>query len=319
MLKAKNINFFQAFALIFWVVYIFAYQQYPDFNKNLFMSITMIFGSMVAGATSEGGGAIAFPVMTLLYKIPPYVARDFSLFIQSFGMTAALFTMRKNKLSISKYFLITALTGGIIGQVLGLLYLESLITPTLLKISYTSLWMSFAFVLWLHLKKEPNTRTDIKVTKKNIVLLIFFSLFGGILTSLTGNGIDIVTFSLATLYFGIEEKVATRTSVCLMALSSIIGVALRLLTTPQHQLAPLALDYWLVCLPVVIFGAPLGALFITQKSRKFVIHLLITSIVIQFIFSWWILPLTLVMKLLSIFIILTGLLGFTILRKIKPS
>ena len=35
--------------------------------------------------TSEGGGAVAFPVMTLLLKIDPKVARDFSLMVQSVG------------------------------------------------------------------------------------------------------------------------------------------------------------------------------------------------------------------------------------------
>jgi hypothetical protein len=49
------------------------------------MTITMIFGSMVAGATSEGGGAVAFPVMTLVLKIQPTIARDFSLMTQSCG------------------------------------------------------------------------------------------------------------------------------------------------------------------------------------------------------------------------------------------
>jgi len=56
------------------------------------MSFTMIFGSMVAGATSEGGGAVAFPVMTLALKVPPSVARDFSLMCQSFGKANPLFT-----------------------------------------------------------------------------------------------------------------------------------------------------------------------------------------------------------------------------------
>ena len=35
--------------------------------------------------TSEGGGAVAFPVMTLLLKIKPTIARDFSLMVQSVG------------------------------------------------------------------------------------------------------------------------------------------------------------------------------------------------------------------------------------------
>ena len=45
----------------------------------------MIFGAMVAGATSEGGGAVAFPVMTLALGIRPTIARDFSIMIQSTG------------------------------------------------------------------------------------------------------------------------------------------------------------------------------------------------------------------------------------------
>ena len=54
------------------------------------MSLTMCFGSFIAGATSEGGGAIAYPVMTLgPWKIHPLVARDFSLMIQAVGMIAA--------------------------------------------------------------------------------------------------------------------------------------------------------------------------------------------------------------------------------------
>ena len=43
--------------------------------------------------TSEGGGAVAFPVMTLALSIEPTVARDFSMMIQSVGMSAASFTI----------------------------------------------------------------------------------------------------------------------------------------------------------------------------------------------------------------------------------
>ena len=40
----------------------------------------------ISGMTSEGGGAVAFPVMTLALGIKPAVARDFSLMIQSCGI-----------------------------------------------------------------------------------------------------------------------------------------------------------------------------------------------------------------------------------------
>ena len=40
--------------------------------------------------TSEGGGAVAFPVMTLALGIKPAVARDFSLMIQSCGILSKM-------------------------------------------------------------------------------------------------------------------------------------------------------------------------------------------------------------------------------------
>ena len=69
-----------------------------------FMSITMIFGSMIAGATSEGGAAVAFPIMTLVFGIAPPVARDFSYMIQSVGMTAAAFTILFMRVQASNCF-----------------------------------------------------------------------------------------------------------------------------------------------------------------------------------------------------------------------
>lgn len=49
------------------------------------MPVTMLLGSFVAGITSEGSGAVAFPVMTLALHLNPQVARDFSIMIQSVG------------------------------------------------------------------------------------------------------------------------------------------------------------------------------------------------------------------------------------------
>ena len=52
-------------------------ERFGLFTDNWFMSVTMAVGSFIAGATSEGGGAVAFPVMTLGFKIPPH-RQDFS-------------------------------------------------------------------------------------------------------------------------------------------------------------------------------------------------------------------------------------------------
>jgi hypothetical protein len=66
-----------------WLVAMLAGDRFGLFRDGWFMSVTMLVGSFIAGATSEGGGAVAFPVMTLGYGIAPPVARDFALLIQS--------------------------------------------------------------------------------------------------------------------------------------------------------------------------------------------------------------------------------------------
>ena len=52
--------------------------------------------SMFIGMTSEGGGAVAFPVMTLALSITPEVARDFSLMIQSCGEKKYLASIQRS-------------------------------------------------------------------------------------------------------------------------------------------------------------------------------------------------------------------------------
>ena len=55
------------------------------------MSLTMIIGGFIGGATSEGGGAVAFPVMTLALALEPAVARDFVYVSQSAGWPGRIF------------------------------------------------------------------------------------------------------------------------------------------------------------------------------------------------------------------------------------
>ena len=53
-----------AIVMISWAFYMTNTNQFHLFENNWFMSVTMIFASFIAGATSEGGGAVAFPIMT---------------------------------------------------------------------------------------------------------------------------------------------------------------------------------------------------------------------------------------------------------------
>ena len=99
----------------------------------------MILGATVGGMTSEGGGAVAFPVMTLALGIQPAVARDFSLMIQScgksylknfdldfdfysyefVGMTSAAFTIIWMNIKIEWHSIIFCSIGAVFGLIFG--------------------------------------------------------------------------------------------------------------------------------------------------------------------------------------------------------
>lgn len=309
----KNISKFSWLVIGLWVIFFISFGSPEVLKENYFVSITMAIGSFIAGATSEGGGAVAFPVLTLLFKIQPAVARDFSLLIQSFGMTAASLTIIKKKITIEKQTLLYASLGAVIGNVLGFSFFTQLFNPQALKLFFCSLWLAFAFVLIkIKIYGTPLRSTQVTQNKKSQVNLISIGVLGGILNSITGSGLDIFTFSLLTLFYNIDEKIATPTSVVLMALNSILCVALKLLFF--GGVAEQALNFLQVSLPIVVIGAPLGSLFISQRSRSFITKLLVCIIIIQFITALIIIPLNTNLIFLISFTFFISLLFFYSLR-----
>lgn len=57
------------------------------FLDNTGVALTMAFGSLVNGGTSEDGGTIGFPVFTKVLDVKAEGARLFTFAIQSVGMT----------------------------------------------------------------------------------------------------------------------------------------------------------------------------------------------------------------------------------------
>lgn len=86
-LKRMGLWFLKSnFLKIMWWTLAFRYNFFRLFPTHYELPLTMVVGATVAGMTSEGGGAVAFPVMTLLLHIETEVARDFSLMVQSCGL-----------------------------------------------------------------------------------------------------------------------------------------------------------------------------------------------------------------------------------------
>lgn len=303
--------------VIGWAIFMHINQNWSLFADNWFMTVVMIFGSFIAGASSEGGGAIAYPVMTLFFSIGPDVARNFSLAIQSFGMTFAAIWIFLSRIKIEKNYLLIAGIGGAIGIIFGTYTIVPLIQPSYAKMMFVSFWLSFGLALWVvNFVRKRDSKEQLPVlTNYQKGELLFIGILGGIFSSVFGNGIDICTFAFVVLKYGLSEKVATPTSVILMASNAIIGALLHTFVLGNMQAE--AVNYLLVCLPVVIFGAPFGAFVINQIGRKTIAMILIAIIIIQFISALAIIQPSFVLITFSLGIFLLGIVVFFLLTSFK--
>ena len=292
-----------------------------------YMSLTMVLGSLVAGATSEGGGAIAFPVMTLALGVPPHIARDFSFAIQSFGMTCASITILGLGIPIDKSALLWGTTGGTVGLLLGLEFVAPHLPPAYAKILFVSLWIAFAVALFrlnasdwdrcvyssskesddsqkearklARVEKEADFEVDASKTipeeaerrrlsakTQRALVLSGFGLFGGLTSSIAGSGLDMATFSVLTLLYRVSEKVATPTSVILMAINAVLGMCFRFAGIGGDYAEGEQQTVWnfvAVCIPIVVIGAPIGATISAKVSRHVISGFIYFLDSIQFI------------------------------------
>jgi uncharacterized membrane protein YfcA len=291
------------------------------FKDFWFMSLTMAFGSFIAGASAEGGGAVAFPVMTLIFKIPAEVARNFGLAIQSLGMTMASLLIFLRGIKVEHKYLWLTSAGGALGIFLGTWYLVPIIPGPFAKMLFVTFWLSFGLVLYyvneIYKRHTVDDLPHFSAFEKFTIVIV--GIIGGMLSSLLGSGLDIFSFSYVTMRYHLSEKVATPTSVVIMGLNTVVGFFLHYFILKDF--GPEEFNYWLVCIPVVIFGAPVGAYFINSKTRSFISKFLYLIILVQFVSALFIIKPAGTLLYFSIFVFVFGIFfffGFALLsRKIK--
>lgn len=299
-----------------WGAWALAVPEDVPFERTWPLAIAMLVGSFVAGATSEGGGAVAFPVMTLLFAIPPMVARDFGLMIQTVGMGAAALVILSRRAPIATRALWLAGPTGIVGLAFGLRFVAPHVSGPAVKLFFCALWAAFALA-HLRVSRGRASHRDAGTLPDSAWLagsgrdgapwILAAGLVGGVVSSLVGTGLDIVVFSVLVLRLHVPETIATPTSVVLMAFGSAVGFALRL---AEGGPVDAAWTYWWTCVPVVVVGAPLGARFIEGKGRVFLSRLLYASIALQLVGALVLLPLTPALVLFGLATFGLGLLLF---------
>lgn len=272
-----------------WFGYMFLSNSWHLFAEYWPVSLTMTLGSFVAGATAEGGAAVAFPVFTKVLHIPSVDARTFGLMIQAVGMTMAAVVIWVQRVKMLPRVIGWVSFGGIFGQLVGT-YLISIPNPYP-KILFTFVATAFGVAMiisrwwmnWAPREDLPEWRTQYKA------LFFFIGIFGGTFAAQTGSGIDMLTFIVLTLAFGIDEKISTPTTVTIMGLNSIVGFFLHGVIS---QDIGIAWNYWLVAVPIVILGAPLGAYVASKVNRDGIIKFLLFLIGVELVTTILLIPFT---------------------------
>ncbi len=291
---------FSVLITVVWFVAVLTTDTFDRVWDNIVAAPTMMFGSFVAGATPQGGGAVAFPVFTKGLGVPSEVARTFSLCIQSVGMLTASVAILVRRRPISLPAVLWSMPAGLIGLALGLWLLTDHDTPfwtsvlpgPYVKVFFTLLVLAMAFVVFLGSRvpvREIRTSID-PLGRRQIIFLCIAGLCGGLASSQVGSGADVFMYLVVVVMLGLEPRIGVPSSVLVMATLSIAGfvylgliqgqldvtVADGMVTSvggqelngdfPARRYDLLGL--WLAAVPVVCWGAPLGSAFAARITTR---------------------------------------------------
>jgi uncharacterized membrane protein YfcA len=289
----RAIRFNLLIAWIVWIAWLVLGGRYAIHHLivDWRIALTMVFGSLVGGGTSEGGGAIAFPIFTKVLHIAPRDARNFSLAIQSIGMGAATMSILYLRIPIERRALVYAGLPGVLGIALGAKFLAPHIPPIFVRTSFTVLVSSMGVALLLvNREKDVIRNRAIPVfgsLEKSI--LISAGLLGGVVSSLVGTGENSLVFMVMVLLFRVDEKIVTPTTVILMTMVTIPGFLLHLFL--MKDFSPTVMGYWLAAVPIAVVAAPLGALICSHMNRRSIVRLLLLLIALEFLSTIFLVPL----------------------------
>ena len=300
-----------------WFWFMTENNKFDILQENLAVMITMVFGAFIAGSSPEGSASVAYPIFTLYLGILPDVARNFAFAIQSIGMTAASIYIINKKIPLDWNYIIYVTLGGLLGLVLGSFYLVPYVLPVYAKLIFVSLWLAFGIILFLENRKDKRVIFEKIVDFRNmdIINLLVFGFIGGGISSLFGTGINIFTFCFLVIYYKVNEKVATPSSIIIMTMETIAGFALHAFI--MRDIVQQTYDMMLSCIPIVIFFAPLGAYLVHKISRHTFTTFLYVIFLIQYIGAMIVIKPDIQKSALSLGIIITGLLFFKYISSLK--
>lgn len=257
-------------ALVVWVFLFANFNDLAFLGSHWHYPAIMVLGAFVAGLTPEGGGAVAFPVLSVFFNVDRVLARDFSLMIQSIGMTSASIFILSNKANQLRAYkpLLWFIPVCFAGFVLGMQLLQTL-PVFIIQALFLSLITTFAIAYYYSKHRGDLTSLAARGPRDHAMLLVILIL-GGMCASLFGTGADIILYTLLVTRFTMKEKIATHMSIILMASISILGYAYRHFV--DAGLAPDQFRTWLCAYPVVLFMAPFGTYILQRMNVEWMLR-----------------------------------------------
>lgn len=270
MFRSRLFTLWFVGALATWGLLFARFNDLAFLADHWYYPAIMVLGAFVAGLTPEGGGAVAFPILSVFFQIDRVLARDFSLMIQSIGMTSASIFILTHPNAVLRHYrpLLAAIPVAFAGFVLGMHTVQNL-PVYLIQALFLSLITTFAIAYVFGDHRGDRPALEVRKTS-DWVLLGGVLVLGGLCASLFGTGADILLYALLVTRFGLREKTATYHSVILMAALSVLGFAYRHFV--DHGLTADQVRTWLCAYPVVLFMAPFGAYILHRINVEWMLR-----------------------------------------------
>lgn len=274
-----------------WAV-VFGDSYFTLLAANWPVAVTMFPGSLVGGGTSEGGGAVAFPVLTKVLAVPADEARVFTFAIQTIGMGCAAISILATKVPIEKRAILWCTPPAIVATIVTIVWVAPAIPLPIVRVVFTMIAVTLGIALLLQLRQRGYTRNPkipvFRAREKPMLIIVGF--IGGVFSGVAGIGIDIAVFILVVLLFRVCEKITTPTTVILMAIVSVVGFLCHVFITGEFT--GQVVGFWIAAAPVVAVGAPLGAFICTKMSPIAVRVVLMVLLAVELVSTIAVVPMT---------------------------
>lgn len=268
-----------------WLVAVLGFGLWPRIADHWATSVAMVFGAYIGGSTPLGGGTVGFPLLVLIFDEPASLGRGFSLCIQATGLTSATLYMLCARRPLVTRTLLWAGVAATFATPLTLWLLTPLVDDAFVTLAFGCIWGGFGLLTLVKLR-EVLTFDRVPEFSPRFEMLVGLGAgaLGGLAAGLTGVGANMVLYTVLILLYRADIRAAIASAIFLMCYTSILGASC---SAALGTLDSEILFNWLAAAPIVVVGAPLGALALKLIPRAPTLLLVAVLCLLQLVYITW--------------------------------